>query len=66
MKKKCSSSRKKRFHLLILQLYRIGKVQNMPVLAGRLVILLAWPLKGALVVAYEVPVGAFRRLLRQL
>ena len=31
-------SRNKRFHLLKLHLYRIGKAQNMPVVAGRLVI----------------------------
>ena len=30
-------SRKKRFHLLKLHLYQIGKAQKMPVVAGRLV-----------------------------
>ena len=37
MMKKEFFSRKKRFHLLKLHLYQIGKAQNTPVVAGRLV-----------------------------
>ena len=37
MKKECFFREKKRSHLLKLHLYRIGKTQNMPEVAGRLV-----------------------------
>ena len=37
MKKKCVFFSKKRFHLSKLHLYQIGKVQNIPVVAGRFV-----------------------------
>ena len=37
---KVSFSRKKRCHLLKLHLYQIGKAQNMPVVAGRFVVIM--------------------------